>query len=172
MLNYHRTSRSWTLLVLLLAACIAATAADSRAEDPPDSIAAVQELLPDSTLVVGKVVYVDFWASWCVPCRQSFPWMQALYEKYRDRGLEIVAVNVDRDPRAAAGFLQNHPATFSIVYDSTGSVARLYGLETIPASFVYARDGRLVGRHAGFQTSDADRIEKEILSLLNQERTE
>ena len=68
----------------------------------------------------GKVVLLDFWASWCGPCRQSFPWMNAMQAKYEDQGFEIVAINVDQKPEAAAEFLRQIPATFTIAYDAEG----------------------------------------------------
>ncbi|MEZ5358880.1 MAG: TlpA disulfide reductase family protein [Candidatus Zixiibacteriota bacterium] len=137
------------------------------AAPPPDSIDAVQALLPDSVSLAGKVVYVDFWASWCVPCRHSFPWMQKIYEKYHDKGLEIIAVNVDKEFKAAGKFLQDTKPTFQIVYDSTGTLAEQYSLEVMPTSFIYDRTGKLVSSERGFRDYKADSLDTAILELLN-----
>lgn len=137
----------------------------SQAADSAESYAPIQAKLPDSTLS-GKVVYVDFWASWCVPCRQSFPWMEQMHKKYHDSGLEVVAVNLDRQPQAADKFLKDIPASFKIVYDSTGTLAKQYQLETMPTSLLYGRDGKLISRHIGFQSEDASELELEIKGLL------
>src|SRR4051812_16001142 len=71
----------------------------------------------------GKVVLVDFWASWCEPCRHSFPWLNAMQAKYADRGLVVIGVNVDRERADADRFLRDVPAKFQIVYDPEGTLA-------------------------------------------------
>jgi thiol-disulfide isomerase/thioredoxin len=132
-----------------------------------DSVNIVQKALPDSLSLKGKVVYVDFWASWCAPCRQSFPWLQGLYERYHIKGLEIVAVNVDKDHNAALKFLQDHPVGFTVVYDSTGALAEQFKLEAMPSSFVYDRDGHLVAHHLGFVKENSDSLGEEIQKLVD-----
>jgi cytochrome c biogenesis protein CcmG/thiol:disulfide interchange protein DsbE len=143
-------------------------AASSPAEDIPDSLDVIRANLPDSVSLDGKVVYVDFWASWCMPCRLSFPWMQKLYTKYHNKGLEIVAVGVDKEHRSALKFLDDTKPTFPIIFDSTGSLAKRYELEAMPSSFVYGRDGRLRARNRGFRQEEADSLDKAILELLNE----
>ena len=104
----------------------------------------------------GKVVVVDFWASWCGPCRRSFPWMNAMIEKYSDDGLVIVAVNLDKDRAAADAFLAEIPAQFAIEFDPEAAIATEYGVEAMPSSFVFGRDGELVARHLGFKVKKQD----------------
>jgi thiol-disulfide isomerase/thioredoxin len=137
-----------------------------RAEEPPDSTDIIQSALPDSLSIDGKVVYVDFWASWCMPCRQSFPWMQKMYERYHEDGLEVVAVNVDKDHSAALQFLKETGVTFPVVYDSTADLAKSYGLEVMPSSFVYGRDGHLSLQHHGFRADEADSVQTAIRRLI------
>jgi thiol-disulfide isomerase/thioredoxin len=117
----------------------------------------------------GKVVYLDFWASWCAPCRKSFPWMNAMHKKYAEDGLLVIGVNVDRDEKAAQKFLKKTPADFSIVYDPEGKLASQYKLEAMPSSFLFGRDGQLQDSHLGFRDGDGDRLEKMIVSLLHQQ---
>ena len=148
-----------------------ATAKFSAAGDPPIDYSAVQKSLPDKISLEGKVVYVDFWASWCLPCRKSFPWMQSMYDDYHSKGLEIVAVNVDIDHKSATKFLEENQVTFPVVFDSTGDLARLYGLEAMPTSFIYGRDGKLASQHLGFQEEGADDLEGVILELLTRKAT-
>ena len=114
----------------------------------------------------GKVVLVDFWASWCVPCRRSFPWMNDMQAKYADEGLVIVAVNLDQDSGDAATFLENYPAGFAIHFDPDGSVAHDFQVEVMPSSFLIGRDGELIGRHAGFKAKDQDDYEAQIRLAL------
>ena len=114
----------------------------------------------------GKVVIVDFWASWCVPCRQSFPWLNAMYVEYADDGLVILGVNTDVDAAEAQKFLEEIPAKFEIVYDPEGELARDFEVVAMPSSYVFARDGELDTRHLGFLRSRRDEYEAVIQRLI------
>jgi len=114
----------------------------------------------------GKVVVLDFWASWCVPCRRSFPWMNEMQNKYADEGLVIIAVNLDNQVSEAEAFLQRYPAEFSIYYDHERQLARQYGVEAMPSSFLIGRDGTVVERHLGFKSGKTDDYEAAIVELL------
>ena len=120
----------------------------------------------DLTEFRGKVVVLDFWASWCVPCRRSFPWMNGMHRKYADDGLVILGVNVESDAAAAQEFLREYPAKFRIVRDPDGSLAREYGVVTMPSSYVFDRDGELVTRHLGFKVSRQDEYEAILVNTL------
>ena len=72
----------------------------------------------------GKVVYIDFWASWCVPCRKSFPWMNAIQEKYKQQGFTVVSINLDANKALAEKFLLEMPASFPVIYDPKGKIAK------------------------------------------------
>jgi cytochrome c biogenesis protein CcmG/thiol:disulfide interchange protein DsbE len=114
----------------------------------------------------GKVVLVDFWASWCVPCRQSFPWLNAMQAKYADRGLVVIGVNVDREPADAARFLKEVPARFDILYDPAGMLATEYEVPGMPSSYVFGPDGTLINKHIGFRNALRDEREAELQKLL------
>ena len=114
----------------------------------------------------GQVVVVDFWASWCVPCRRSFPWMNEMQARYADQGLVVVAVNVDRDRAAAEKFLAEVPADFRIHYDNEGVIAEEFGVEAMPSSYVIGRDGEVVARHLGFKVKKQDEYEAILVSAL------
>ena len=117
----------------------------------------------------GRVVLVDLWASWCIPCRRSFPWMNAMLQKYADDGLVIVAVNLDSDRRDADRFLKAYPADFSIQYDPNGVAAREYQVDVMPTSILLGRDGEPVERHAGFKVRQQDEYEALIRQALFKE---
>lgn len=134
----------------------------------PETIAAVDSALTDSTVLTGKVVYVDFWASWCVPCRKSYPWMKELNARYHDAGLEIVTINLDKDKAPADKFLAEVKTTLPVIYDPKGSLAKLYELKVMPSSFVYGRDGLLKLQHEGFQPSDGPDLDSTIAGLLKE----
>lgn len=114
----------------------------------------------------GKVVYLDFWASWCKPCVKSFPWMAEMKTAYQDKGLEIVAVNLDKDRKMADAFLEKVDINFQIAYDPAGDTASLYKLRGMPSSFLIGRDGKLYATHIGFRDKDKPKIEQAIKQLL------
>lgn len=113
----------------------------------------------------GKVVYVDFWASWCIPCRASFPFMQNMAEKYGD-SLVITAINVDRKRSDADQFLEQFNVNFDIIYDPQGSLAESFDVKGMPTSYLYDRDGHLVGTHIGFKQKDIDKLEAAIVNVI------
>lgn len=114
----------------------------------------------------GRVVIVDFWASWCVPCRQSFPWFNAMYDEYTNDGLVILGVNTNDDDAEAQQFLEEFPAKFEIVYDPEGQLAQDFGVVAMPSSYVFSRDGELDTRHLGFLRSRRDEYEAVIQRLI------
>ena len=119
------------------------------------------------SLYEGKVVVVDFWASWCVPCRRSFPWMNEMLRKYGDDGLVIVGINVDADASEASQFLAETPAEFRIIYDPEGELARQYDVMAMPSSYLFDRSGRQVARHLGFKVKQQDEYEALLVETLN-----
>lgn len=116
----------------------------------------------------GKVVLVDFWASWCAPCRESLPVLERLSKSYADKGLVIVGVNIDKTPELARSFLSKNKLTltFPVVNDKKHEVAGRYEPPTMPSSYVIDKEGRVRGVHAGFKASDATKLEAEIKALL------
>jgi len=118
----------------------------------------------------GKVVVLDFWASWCVPCRRSFPWMNAMHDKYKESGLVVLAVNLDRDRDNAESFLSKYAANFKIVYDPEATLASEFGVEVMPSSFVIGRGGEIVAKHTGFKVKRQDDYESTIRAAIG-ERT-
>jgi cytochrome c biogenesis protein CcmG, thiol:disulfide interchange protein DsbE len=115
----------------------------------------------------GKVVLVDFWASWCTPCRQSFPWLNEMHAKYRDRGLVVIGINVDRERAEAERFLKQTPADFEIVYDPDGSLPARYKVPGMPSSYLFGRDGQPAGVHIGFRNGTREEREAELQWLLS-----
>jgi thiol-disulfide isomerase/thioredoxin len=115
----------------------------------------------------GKVVVIDFWASWCAPCRQSFPWLNEMHARYRDRGLVVIGVNVDRERADADRFLKQTPADFTIVYDPDGTLAARYQVPGMPSSYIIGRDGQQAGVHIGFRNGTREEREAELEGLLS-----
>jgi len=140
------------------------------ANSESSNLANVQFVTADSVISMqdlkGQVVYVDFWASWCGPCVKSFPWMNNIQQKYSGKGLKIIAVNVDVERELATEFLQNHPAQFSIAFDSEGKLAELFEVKGMPSSYLIDRNGNIVFTHVGFRASKLDEYEGHIQQLL------
>jgi len=116
----------------------------------------------------GKVIYLDFWASWCGPCRKSFPWMNEMHEKHQQQGLIIISVNLDNNKVLADDFLAEVPANFSVFYDPKGKVARKFKLKGMPSSYIIDRTGKMVSAHVGFTESKKIKYEEELIMLLNE----
>ena len=114
----------------------------------------------------GKVVIVDFWASWCVPCRRSFPWLNEMQAQYADQGLVIVGVNLDAEAGEADAFLKEFPADFRIVTDPGGALAQQFDVIAMPSSYVLNGNGDIVARHLGFKVKKQDEYETAIRSAL------
>jgi cytochrome c biogenesis protein CcmG, thiol:disulfide interchange protein DsbE len=116
----------------------------------------------------GKVVLVDFWASWCAPCRQSFPALNALFDDLHDRGLQVVAVNVDQERKDADAFLTGRPHTIDVVFDPSGKSAKAFDLQGMPTSFLIGRDGTIRFVHTGFNDKVLAAYRREISQLLDE----
>jgi cytochrome c biogenesis protein CcmG/thiol:disulfide interchange protein DsbE len=114
----------------------------------------------------GKVVYLDFWASWCVPCKKSFPWMRDMKRRYADQGFEILAVNLDKDRKLADEFLKEMDVNFKVAFDESGKSASEYKLRGMPSSYLIGRDGKVHASHIGFRDKDKEQLEQAIKSLL------
>lgn len=117
----------------------------------------------------GKVVVIDFWASWCGPCRKSFPWFNQMQQKYQQQGLVVLAVNEDEERADADKFLLQFPAQFAVLFDVAGEVASQYQLQGMPTTLLLDRQGRVRFTHAGFFESKTASYEQEIQQLLQEE---
>jgi len=123
--------------------------------------------LPDS--LKGKVVLVDFWASWCVPCAESFPVMEKLHQSYKDQGLVIIAVSTDEKSNDMQKFLKKHPAAFVVVRDAAQKLVGLADASTMPTSFLIGRDGKIRHIHAGYRAKETPKqYTAEIEALLKE----
>jgi cytochrome c biogenesis protein CcmG, thiol:disulfide interchange protein DsbE len=120
----------------------------------------------DLTSLGGRVVYLDFWASWCGPCRQSFPWMETLKSTYGAQGLEIITVNLDGDRADADKFLKQFHPTFDVRFDPKGELAEFYKVQGMPSSVLIDRHGVTRFTHVGFRPVDGPVYEAQVRQLL------
>lgn len=122
----------------------------------------------DSDLIAyqGTVVYLDFWASWCGPCKQSFPWMQLMQDTYDRQGFKVVAVNLDRQRADAAKFIERFRPTFEVRFDPNGKLGQVYHVKAMPSSVLIDRHGMIRFTHEGFRPIDAAAYEAQVRELL------
>ncbi len=114
----------------------------------------------------GQVVYLDFWASWCGPCRESFPFMNELQRELADKGLQILAVSVDKTPEEARRFLERYPAQFTVALDVTAACPAAFQLQGMPSSYIIDRRGAVRAIHAGFRSRDRAEIRQQLHDVL------
>lgn len=151
------------IMVLLVSLCFTGLA---QAEKAPDFN--VPSAMGEISLgkLRGHVVYLDFWASWCVPCRKSFPWLNEMQVRYDKSGLKIIAINLDEERQLADSFLKKYPAKFTVGFDPKGKSASAYGLRGMPSSYLIDRKGQLLSSHIGFRSDDRAALEQKISQAL------
>lgn len=163
--------------LLLGAACLlvpwSSWASDSASAPVQSSVPTLAQISPagdgslDLSALKGRVVYLDFWASWCGPCKQSFPWMKDVQRRFSDQGLVVVAVNLDKDRSLADGFIREFRPKFPIIYDKEAKLAQQYKITAMPYSMIIDRDGNTRYFHSGFSPDQRQKLDNEIQQLLN-----
>ena len=124
----------------------------------------------DITQSKGNVVVLNFWASWCVPCRRSFPWWNKMHALYADEGLVVIGVNLDNDLRKAMKFLDAFPVDFKVHHDKNRTLVNQYGVQAMPSTYIVGRDGELFARHFGFKVKQQEQYEAVLKEALKQTR--
>ena len=158
------------LAVLALLAAGAAQAIDAGGALPPLNLASLSDPAKSIALAQlrGKVVYVDFWASWCVPCRISMPALDALYAKNRARGFTVVGVNQDVSVADAERFLKKVPVSFPLARGGDEAAAKAFDVKAMPSGYLVDRKGVVRRVHRGFTAETAAELEKELDALLKE----
>ena len=116
----------------------------------------------------GRVVLINFWASWCSPCRQELPLLSKIYSQYRGAGFALLAVNVDDNRKDAESMLKRLDLKFPTLFDGNKKVAKLYGVDTMPATLVIDRDGRVRYVHRGYYDGYERKYEQQVRELLKE----
>jgi thiol-disulfide isomerase/thioredoxin len=161
-------NRLW-LAASFVAVIVPAVSAPAKTADPPRGPASAPHFkLPtdsgyvDSDSLRGEVVLVDFWASWCGPCQQSFPWLDSLHRRFADKGLRIVAINLDKKHAPAEAFLEKYPARFTVAFDAGGTAAEAFRVQGMPSTYLVDRNGAVIYSHVGFDPKKAGELEAAI----------
>lgn len=163
----YRNFRSASLAIALaLAAPVGVHAVEQGKQAPDFELPSTGQNNIKLSNYKGKVVYLDFWASWCGPCKKTFPWMNEMQKKYGKDGFQIVAINVDKQKVDADKFLATAPAEFTILLDPDGNVAKTFDLQGMPSSFIIDRNGTVRIAHRGFKDGNAEELEGEIKKLV------
>ena len=163
----------FSVLALVVVALTVLTATTARA-----AVTAVEA--PDFTLKSregsnmrlaeqrGNIVLVNFWASWCGPCREELPAMEALQQEYQDLGFTVLAVNLDDDPSKADVLLDDIDVTFPVLFDPEGDVSEMYDVSAMPTTVIIDRDGMARLTHKGYQSGDEAKYEKAVKLLMRE----
>ena len=176
MLYFTRRYAAFLVLSILLAGCCGGGSGGTRegvsiGDQAPDFELADVYGLDGQRLSdrLGEVVLVNFWASWCMPCRLEMPELESLWTRYGDEGLVILGVNVDSDARDARAFLDDVPVSFPVLWDEAGDVSAAYRVMALPRSVLVDRQGRVRERHDGFDTATLNAMSREIGVLLEEQ---
>ncbi|HZF16238.1 MAG TPA: TlpA disulfide reductase family protein [Steroidobacteraceae bacterium] len=116
----------------------------------------------------GQVVMINFWASWCGPCRQEMPLLDQMYKKYKPLGFTLVGVNVEPDSTDAEGYLRKTPVTYPILLDKENKVSSLYEVSAMPSSVIVDRKGRVRYVHHGYKPGDENEFLNQIRTLVKE----
>ena len=156
--------KGFTALVMGCLFLVAGQQAVYAGDLPSNRVKDIKEF--NLTQYQGKVIYLDFWASWCKPCQKSFPWMNELKQKFPADKFEVVTINLDKKSTDMDEFLKHIPANFTIYHDPTGDIAKQFKLPGMPTSFILNQQGKAIKKHVGFYSKLIPEIESEIQSLL------
>ncbi len=166
-----KVSKRWSLaLALLLATSVGSTrAAVQLSTQAPDftlrSVAGPNLRLAEQR---GQVVLVNFWATWCGPCRQEMPHLNRIFDSYRKSGFVLLGVNIDDDPRAAAALAAKLGLNFPVLLDSDKKVSRVYDMSAMPATLLIDREGRVRHIHRGYRDGVEKTYEEQVRALLKE----
>jgi len=158
------------LLCLGLACSLLARAAEVGEVAPEVSLPSLTAAEQQITLseLRGRIVYLDFWASWCGPCRLSFPQLEALRQELGPRGFEVLAVGVDEQREDGLAFLEEVPVSYPVVWDGSGDTPRRYEILGMPTGYLIDGEGQVRVVHQGFRRGDGERLREEIIKLLGE----
>jgi len=155
-----------TAFLLVITAPVYASAGQIGAKAPSFELSDLNGRAISLEQFKGKVVFLDFWAPWCIPCKQELPELDNLYKKYRKDGLEVIGISMDVSEKDIAVFMQKHPLSMHIIVDKKSEVSDAYRVSSLPTGFIISRDGVIKRQHRGFDKELLPMYEKEIAELL------
>lgn len=159
---------SAVLVGVLCTGVSSASALDQGTQAPSFSLRSLTGEEFSSSSLSGQVVYVDFWASWCGPCKHTLPWMSEIQRKFSAQGLKVVAINLDTDPAAAQRALKDIDVAYQVLLDPEKKAVSLFEPPKMPSSFLIDRHGKVRLVHGGFRAGDEAALEEEIARLIKE----
>ena len=164
-----RALRKFTLALLMTTATIGLTQAASVSGPAPNfTLKSLDGENLKLSEMRGDVVLINFWASWCGPCRQEMPLLNALHNKYAPLGFTVLGVNVEENSDDARGFLSNYPVDFPVLLDNKNKVSKQYNVIAMPTTVVVDRDGNMRFLHKGFKSGDEKEYRKMVKKLIRE----
>jgi cytochrome c biogenesis protein CcmG/thiol:disulfide interchange protein DsbE len=161
----RHVGRGWLVLFLIAVLAVASIRANGRTA-PSVKLRAIDGSTLELKSLSGKVLLVDFWASWCLPCKAAFPALNTFHEEFQAKGVEVLAINVDEKRRNADGFLAATPHTLRVLMDPKMSAADAFRVRQIPTAFLIDRAGTIRYTHEGYTISAFDTFRAELETLL------
>lgn len=162
-----RIVRRTFLTVLLAVAALPALAADAVGSKAPDfTLKSTTGKNVRLAELRGDVVMINFWATWCGPCRQEMPHLDKIHKKYKDLGFQLLGVNVEADTSGMNKYLKDVPVGFTILNDGANSVAKLYGVDGMPATVIIDRDGKVRHVHRGYKPGYEQKYDQQVKQLV------
>ena len=153
---------------LLSAAAAAGSGATASGPAPAFTLEARGGSKISLTQYKGQVVMLNFWASWCGPCRQEMPLLENIYKKYNKLGFTLIGVNVEPDSKDAEGFLKQTPVSFPVIYDKDSTVSKAYDVQGMPSTVIIDRKGNIRVLHRGYKPGDENEYLDSIRSLVRE----
>jgi peroxiredoxin len=148
--------------------CALPVLADTGGPAPQFSLAAKGGSSVSLSQYKGQVVMINFWASWCGPCRQEMPLLESIYKKYNRLGFTMIGVNVEPDSKAADEWLKATPVSFPILYDTDSKVSKLYEVAGMPSTVIIDRQGNVRKLHRGYKPGDENEYLDSIRALIRE----
>lgn len=154
------------ILMLILLASLVANNALAATQAPDMELKKLDNSSFKLSDYRGDVLYVDFWATWCPPCRKSFPWMEEMHQRYKGLGFKVVAISLDTKRAVIDQFLDQMTTSFIIAHDPGGDSATQFKVKGMPSSYLIDRKGNIHMTHLGFNSNDKSKLEEEIKKLI------
>jgi peroxiredoxin len=163
-----RLTRIAVRTAALLAVTLPAFALTTSAPAPQFSLAARGGKTINLAQYKGQVVMINFWATWCGPCRQEMPLLESIYKKYNKMGFTLLGVNVEPDSKAAEGWLKATPVSFPILFDTKSEVSKMYQVAGMPSTVIVDRKGNVRVIHRGYKPGDENAYQDNIRKLVRE----